>query len=118
MATFNPEFWEIPTQSKYLESYPSERALWYETEEHRERRYALQDFFHGPATGHAIANDNKSFACFVFHDDGCLGLHERGLARQPCRSPFRADCQQCKQRDEREAGKAKEAELERAGRLL
>ena len=45
MARFNPDFWEIPTQSAYLESIPSERALWYETEEHRERRYALQDFF-------------------------------------------------------------------------
>jgi len=45
MAKFNPDFWEIPTQSAYLESVPSERALWYETEEHRERRYALQDFF-------------------------------------------------------------------------
>lgn len=45
MARFNPEFWEIPTQSAYLESVASERALWYETEEDRERRYALQDFF-------------------------------------------------------------------------
>lgn len=45
MATFNPEFWEIPTQSAYLESVSSERALWFETDEDRERRYALKDFF-------------------------------------------------------------------------
>jgi len=45
MASFNPEFWEIPTQSAYLESVSSERALWYETDEDRERRYAMKDFF-------------------------------------------------------------------------
>ena len=45
MARFNAEFWEIPTQSAYLDNIPAERALWFETEEDRERRYALQDFF-------------------------------------------------------------------------
>ncbi|GMW03972.1 MAG: hypothetical protein AMXMBFR84_51060 [Candidatus Hydrogenedentota bacterium] len=45
MARFNPEFWEIPTSSSYLESVASERALWYETEEDREHRYAQQEFF-------------------------------------------------------------------------
>ncbi len=45
MARFNPDFWEIPTQSAFLESVPAERALWYETEEDRERRYAMKDFF-------------------------------------------------------------------------
>ncbi len=45
MARFNAEFWEIPTQSAYLDNIPSERALWFETDEDRERRYALHDFF-------------------------------------------------------------------------
>jgi len=45
MARFNAEFWEIPTQSAYLDNISSERALWFETEEDRERRYALQEFF-------------------------------------------------------------------------
>ncbi len=45
MARFNPEFWEIPTQSAFLESVSQERAMWYETEEGRDRRHALQDFF-------------------------------------------------------------------------
>jgi RNA polymerase sigma factor (sigma-70 family) len=45
MARFNVDFWEIPTTSAYLESVPAERALWFETEEDRERRYALQEFF-------------------------------------------------------------------------
>ena len=45
MARFNPEFWEIPTQSTYLEGVANERALWYETEVDRERRHAMQEFF-------------------------------------------------------------------------
>jgi hypothetical protein len=45
MAQFNAEFWEIPTQSAYLDNLPAERALWFETEEDREKRYAMQDFF-------------------------------------------------------------------------
>lgn len=45
MAQFNPDFWEIPTSSQYLENTPVEGALWFETEEDRERRHALQDFF-------------------------------------------------------------------------
>ncbi|HOD52580.1 MAG TPA: sigma-70 family RNA polymerase sigma factor [Candidatus Hydrogenedentes bacterium] len=45
MSGFNSDFWEIPTSSKYLENVPSERNLWFETEQDRERRYALQDFF-------------------------------------------------------------------------
>ncbi|MFA6244992.1 MAG: sigma-70 family RNA polymerase sigma factor [Candidatus Hydrogenedentales bacterium] len=45
MARFNVEFWEIPTSAAYLDGIPAERALWFETAEDRERRYALQDFF-------------------------------------------------------------------------
>jgi DNA-directed RNA polymerase specialized sigma24 family protein len=45
MSGFNADFWEIPTSSKYLENIPVERNPWFETEQDRERRYALQDFF-------------------------------------------------------------------------
>lgn len=45
MAAFNADFWEIPTTSEYIEGVSNERALWYETDVDRERRYALQDFF-------------------------------------------------------------------------
>ncbi len=45
MAEYNPDFWEIPTDARYLESVPANRALWFETAEDRERRYAFQDFF-------------------------------------------------------------------------
>ena len=45
MAEYNADFWEIPTGSEYLENLPSQRALWYETSEDRERRYAFQEFF-------------------------------------------------------------------------
>ena len=44
MATFNANFWEVQTSSYYIESVPSERALWYESEIDRERRYAMSDF--------------------------------------------------------------------------
>jgi DNA-binding MarR family transcriptional regulator len=45
MAAYNADFWEIPADSKYLESVPANRALWFETEEDRQRRHALDDFF-------------------------------------------------------------------------
>jgi RNA polymerase sigma factor (sigma-70 family) len=45
MATFNPEYWEVPTESAYLENISSERAMWHETETDRERRHAMQEFF-------------------------------------------------------------------------
>ena len=45
MAEYNADFWEIPIGSEYLENLPSHRALWFETEEDRERRYAFNDFF-------------------------------------------------------------------------
>lgn len=45
MARFNPDFWEIPTGSEYLEALPADQALWYATDVDRERRYAFDDFF-------------------------------------------------------------------------
>lgn len=45
MATYNAEFWEIQTGSGFLEAMPAQRALWYESEEDRERRYAFEEFF-------------------------------------------------------------------------
>lgn len=45
MAHYNPDFWELTTGSEYLENLPSTRALWYEDDEDRERRYAFEEFF-------------------------------------------------------------------------
>jgi DNA-binding transcriptional ArsR family regulator len=45
MPEFNADFWEVQIDSKYLDALPASRALWFETEQDRERRYALQDFF-------------------------------------------------------------------------
>lgn len=45
MTRFNADFWEIATDSVFIEGLPAESALWFETEQDRERRYALQDFF-------------------------------------------------------------------------
>ena len=45
MAQFNPDFWEVPTSSEYIENVPADRAMWFETNEDRQRRYALQEFF-------------------------------------------------------------------------
>ena len=45
MAEFNADFWEVPVDTRLLESVPSSRALWFETNLDRERRYALQEFF-------------------------------------------------------------------------
>lgn len=45
MSQFNSDYWEVPAGTEYLENLPSTRALWYETEEDRQKRYALEDFF-------------------------------------------------------------------------
>lgn len=45
MSAYNPDFWELPTGSEYLENLPASRGLWYETGEDRERRYAFEEFF-------------------------------------------------------------------------
>jgi len=45
MASFNPDFWEIPTDLRIIDRVASTQALWFETEVDRERRYAMKDFF-------------------------------------------------------------------------
>jgi DNA-binding MarR family transcriptional regulator len=45
MSAYNPDFWELPTGSEYLENLPASRALWHETEIDRQRRYAFAEFF-------------------------------------------------------------------------
>ena len=45
MSNYNADFWEIQIEAKYLENVPANQALWFETDEDREHRYALQDFF-------------------------------------------------------------------------
>lgn len=45
MAEYNADFWEISTDSRYLESVPANRALWFETPEDQVRRHAFNDFF-------------------------------------------------------------------------
>ncbi len=45
MTEYNAAFWEIATDSRYLERVPASRALWFETDEDRSRRYAFQEFF-------------------------------------------------------------------------
>jgi predicted transcriptional regulator len=45
MAEYTASFWEVATESAYLENLPAEKGLWFETEIDRERRYAFQDFF-------------------------------------------------------------------------
>ncbi|MBZ0309469.1 MAG: sigma-70 family RNA polymerase sigma factor [Anaerolineae bacterium] len=43
--SFNPDFWEIPAGAGFWARVPADKALWYETEEDRERRYAMKDFY-------------------------------------------------------------------------
>ncbi len=45
MAEFNSDFWEIPIGSDYLENLSADRAVWFETDDDRERRYVFEDFF-------------------------------------------------------------------------
>jgi hypothetical protein len=45
MSQFNPDYWELPTDSAALERLPSTSALWFETPDDRERRYAMQNFY-------------------------------------------------------------------------
>lgn len=45
MASYNPDFWEVPTESATLDRVPSTSALYYETEVDRERRHAMQAFY-------------------------------------------------------------------------
>ena len=45
MASYNPDFWEIPTEMATLDRVPATQALYYESEDDRERRYAMQSFY-------------------------------------------------------------------------
>ena len=45
MEPWNGSFREVALGQGYLESVPTHRALWYETEEDRHRRHAFKDFF-------------------------------------------------------------------------
>ena len=45
MATFNPDFWEIPIDQAALERVPAHKALYYETENDQYRRHAFKEFF-------------------------------------------------------------------------
>ena len=45
MASYNPDFWEVPTEMATLDRVPSTQALYYESEDDRERRYAMQAFY-------------------------------------------------------------------------
>lgn len=45
MASYNPDFWEVPTDAATLDRVPSTQALHYESEDDRERRYAMQKFY-------------------------------------------------------------------------
>lgn len=42
---YNSDFWEVSAESGYLENLPVERALWFESDEDRERRDAFSNFF-------------------------------------------------------------------------
>lgn len=45
MADSNAHYWEVQAGSEFLDRVPSTRALWFETEEDREHRYAMEDFY-------------------------------------------------------------------------
>ena len=45
MSTYNPFFWEVQTDTAILEQVPASKGLYYQTDEDRERRYAMSDFF-------------------------------------------------------------------------
>jgi len=45
MARFNPDFWEISTDSSVLDRVAADRGLWHETDTDRERRHAFKEFF-------------------------------------------------------------------------
>ena len=45
MTAYRPEYWEISIDVAKLDRIPANRALWFETQDDRERRYALRNFF-------------------------------------------------------------------------
>ncbi|MBI1319165.1 MAG: sigma-70 family RNA polymerase sigma factor [Candidatus Hydrogenedens sp.] len=50
MTQYNPDFWEIPTEIATLDRISADKALWFEDEVDRERRYAMREFFEGVAS--------------------------------------------------------------------
>ena len=49
MTQYNPDFWEIPTAINTLDRVSAQKALWFENEVDRERRYAMRAFFENVA---------------------------------------------------------------------
>ena len=45
MSQYNSDFWEVSTDSAFLENLPADRGLWFETEEDRDRKEAFSEFF-------------------------------------------------------------------------
>lgn len=45
MASFNPDFWEIPIDNQTMERVAENQGIWFETEDDRDRRYAMREFF-------------------------------------------------------------------------
>lgn len=45
MPTYNPYFWEVQTDTAVLEQVPASQGLYHQTEQDRERRYAMSDFY-------------------------------------------------------------------------
>ncbi|MBI4558346.1 MAG: sigma-70 family RNA polymerase sigma factor [Candidatus Hydrogenedentes bacterium] len=88
MTPFNIEFWEIPASSKYLENLPAERALWYETEAGRERRYALHDFFQAvlPVVNELIESRLTSRQRQILHLYYLAGKTQEDIAAELCLS--------------------------------
>ncbi|MCC6144511.1 MAG: hypothetical protein IT368_11960, partial [Candidatus Hydrogenedentes bacterium] len=59
MAAYNPDFWEIATDSTTLDRVPAQSGLWFETEIDRERRYAMREFYEAvkPAVHEIITSE-------------------------------------------------------------
>ena len=45
MSTYNPYFWEVQTDTAILEQIPASQALYHQSDQDRERRYAMSDFY-------------------------------------------------------------------------
>mgnify|MGYP003642849092 CR=1 FL=1 len=69
MASYNPDFWEIPTEFATLDRVPATQALYYESEDDRERRYAMKNFYEEVRPS---VND------FI---DGCLTARQREVVK-------------------------------------
>ena len=45
MSTYNPYFWEVQTDTAVLEQIPASQGLYHQSDQDRERRYAMSDFY-------------------------------------------------------------------------